>query len=150
MSKNQQTWLKKEKEQKRLKKRENKEKKKVSRRANAVGGGFEDMIAYVDENGNISASPPDLTKKEKIKAENIEIGIPRQESGVARDNKREGRLAFFNESKGYGFIHETGTRQSIFVHINDIIEPVKENELVVFQVEKGKRGLTAVNVKPKS
>ena len=81
MAKSQQTWNKKENEKKRQKKREDKEQKKIKRKANAVGSSFDDMIAYVDENGNLSSTPPDLTKREKIKAENIEIGVPKREPG---------------------------------------------------------------------
>jgi hypothetical protein len=59
MAKSQITFNKKENEKKRLKKRLEKEKKREARKANAPGGGFENMIAYVDENGNLTDTPPD-------------------------------------------------------------------------------------------
>ena len=66
MAKSQETFNKKEKEKKRLQKRKEKEQRKEDRKANAKeGGSWEDMMAYVDENGNISAAPPDPTKKKK-------------------------------------------------------------------------------------
>ena len=146
MAKTQQTWNKKEKEKKRLKKRDDKAKKMEARRANAAGGGFDNMIAYVDENGNISSTPPDPAKKQKIIAENIEIGIPRKETSDARETNREGIVTFFNESKGYGFIRDQETQESVFVHINALTEPIRENDRVTFQVEQGKKGLAAINV----
>ena len=146
MAKTQQTWNKKEKEKKRLKKRDDKVKKMEARRANAAGTNFDDMIAYVDENGNLSSTPPDPAKKQKIIAENIEIGIPKKEPGATRDINREGIVTFFNHSKGYGFIKDSETNESVFTHINGILDPIKENDRVSFQVEKGKKGLAAVNV----
>ena len=76
MGKSQETFSKKEKEKKRLKKRQEKLAKREERKSNPKKS-FEEMIAYVDENGNLSDTPPDLTKKKKpIKAEDIELGIP--------------------------------------------------------------------------
>jgi len=146
MAKTQQTWNKKEKEKKRLKKRDDKAKKMEARKANTPGGSFDNMIAYVDENGNITSTPPDPTKKEKVIAENIEIGIPRKEESETRDRTREGIVTFFNDSKGYGFIKDLMTRESIFVHINSLAEPIRENDKVSYQVEQGKKGLAAINV----
>ena len=147
MGRSQQTWNKKEREKKKQKRREDKEKRKVARKANPDSGGLDDMIAYVDEYGNITSTPPDPDKKEKIKAENIEIGIPKKESEKDTDIERTGIVKFFDESKGYGFITDLVTKNSIFVHINGIIEPIKENNRVTFEVKQGKKGLNAVNVR---
>jgi hypothetical protein len=68
MAKSQETWNKKEKEKKKAKKKEEKAQKKEERRANAGTASFDDMIAYVDEYGNISSTPPDPTKRKKIEA----------------------------------------------------------------------------------
>ena len=146
MAKTQQTWNKKEKEKKRLKKRDDKVKKKEARKASSVGGSFDNMIAYVDENGNLSATPPDPAKRKKIIAENIEIGVPKKESTGSEDLDRKGIVTFFNDSKGYGFIRDIETQESIFVHINGLKEPIKENDRVTFRVEQGKKGLAAINV----
>ena len=79
MAKSQQTFNKKEKEKKRLKKRKDKQQKKEERRENSLGGGLENMLAYVDEDGNITDTPPDPAKKKKIDAGSIEIGVPKRE-----------------------------------------------------------------------
>ncbi|GAB3817910.1 hypothetical protein GCM10028895_14490 [Pontibacter rugosus] len=67
MGRSQETFSKKEKEKKRLKKRQDKEQKKEERQANSdKGKGIEEMLAYVDENGNITSTPPDPTKKKLL------------------------------------------------------------------------------------
>jgi len=146
MTKSQDTFNKKEKEKKRLKKRQDKQHKKEERKANSPGGALEDMMAYVDENGNISDTPPDPTKKKKINAESIEIGVPKrvEEEIIAI---RKGRVEFFNDSKGFGFIKELETEEQFFVHINGLTERVSENDMVTFELERGLKGMNAVRVK---
>jgi cold shock CspA family protein len=53
----------------------------------------------------------------------------------------------FKTDKGYGFIKNLDTQDSYFFHINSLIDPVKENNKVSFEVEKGPKGLSAVNVR---
>jgi cold shock CspA family protein len=60
---------------------------------------------------------------------------------------RQGIVTFFNDSKGYGFIKDLETQESIFVHANGLTEPIRENNKVSFEVEKGKKGPNAVDVK---
>lgn len=149
MGRSQETFSKKEKEKKRLKKRQDKEQKKEERKASSnKGQGLDDMLAYVDDEGNITSTPPDPTKKKKeVKQEDIQIGVPKQEDLDPADLTRTGTITFFNTSKGYGFIKDSETQESIFVHQNDLGSPVKENDKVTFEVEKGLKGLNAVNVK---
>lgn len=146
MGKSQETYNKKEKEKKRLKKRQDKQLKKEERRANSEGGGLENMMAYVDENGVIVDTPPDLTKKKKIKAENIEIGIPKREKEEV-DPIKKGKIEFFNDQKGFGFIKEDETNEKFFVHVHGLTEEVKEGDKVQFELEQGMKGLNAVRVK---
>jgi len=147
MAKSQQTFNKIEKEKKKLKKREDKQKKKVERKANSnKGNGLDSMIAYVDENGYLTDTPPDPSKKKKIKAENIEIGVPKREKEEF-DPVRKGKVAFFNDSKGYGFINDEETQERYFVHVNGLINEVKENDRVTFELERGQKGMNAVRVK---
>ena len=60
---------------------------------------------------------------------------------------KTGKVKFFNESKGFGFILEDETNNEIFVHHSGLIDKVKENDLETFDVTEGKKGLNAVNVK---
>ncbi|MBR9832708.1 cold-shock protein [Acidiluteibacter ferrifornacis] len=148
MAKSQQTYNKKEKEKARLKKREEKAKKREERKANSEGGGLENMLAYVDENGMITDTPPDpLKKKTVIKAENIEIGVPRRAEEDEEPTERTGKVAFFNDSKGFGFINDLDTQEKFFVHVNGLMEPIQENDKVTFELERGLKGMNAVNVK---
>lgn len=147
MAKSQATYAKKEKENKRLKKRQEKELKKEERRANASGGGFESMIAYVDEFGRITDTPPDPAKKQKVDAASIEIGIPRKLEEDEVSPERLGKVAFFDQSKGYGFINETGTGEKYFVHISGVIDEIVADDHVSFELERGMKGMNAVKVK---
>ncbi|HNZ81053.1 MAG: cold shock domain-containing protein [Bacteroidales bacterium] len=58
-----------------------------------------------------------------------------------------GKVKFFNEAKGFGFIKETETSKEYFVHASGLIDRVKENDEVTFELEEGRKGLNAVNVK---
>jgi cold shock CspA family protein len=147
MARSQDSFSKKEREKKRLKKRQEKQLKKEERRANSEGGSLDDMIAYVDANGNPTDTPPDPTeKKEVIDASTIEIGIPKKEVSDGPDIY-EGKVEFFNDSKGYGFIKDLQSQQNYFVHVNGLTEPIQENDKVSFELEKGLKGMNAVRVK---
>jgi len=147
MGRSQETFNKKEKEKKRIKKREEKLKKKEERKSsNSKGGNFEDMIAYVDEFGNITDTPPDPANKVEIEAEDIELGVPKKEKEEF-DPIRKGRIEFFNEQKGYGFIKDQDNQEKYFVHVNGLIDTVVEGDKVIFELEKGMKGLNAVRVK---
>jgi len=146
MGKSQETYNKKENEKKRLKKRLEKQQKKEKRRENSDDSGMDNMIAYVDENGNITDTPPDQSKKKKIDASKIQIGVPKREEEEIITT-RKGRVEFFNDSKGFGFIKEQDTNQKYFVHANGLLEEIMENDLVTFELEQGLRGINAVRVK---
>lgn len=147
MGRSTETFSKKEKEKKRLKKAKDKQEKAEERKSNsAKGKGLEDMMAYVDEYGNITSTPPDPSRKLKVNSEDIQIAIPRQED-IVLDVVRTGIVTLFNEAKGYGFIKDLQTQESIFVHANNLTEPIKENNKVNFEVEPGAKGPVAVKVK---
>jgi CspA family cold shock protein len=59
----------------------------------------------------------------------------------------KGTVKFFNDSKGFGFIKEEGTQKEYFVHSSGLNESITENDEVTFDLETGKKGLNAVNVK---
>ncbi|HCD22463.1 MAG: cold-shock protein [Flavobacteriaceae bacterium] len=58
-----------------------------------------------------------------------------------------GTVKFFNDTKGFGFIKEDGTDKEHFVHISGLIDEIREGDEVEFELEQGKKGLNAVNVK---
>lgn len=139
---------KKEIQQSKAKKRQEKEKKRLERKENSKqGSGLDDMIAYVDEFGNITSEPQDLSKREALNAEDIEIKTQRKSETDQQNKIRTGIITFFNDSKGFGFIKDLTTQESIFVHVRGLLEPVTENNKVTFEVEKGLKGLNAYNVK---
>jgi cold shock CspA family protein len=142
------TWNKKEKEKKKQQKKKDKAERKLERKENNKdNNNFEDMLAYLDENGNLSSKPPDPKKKMVVNAEDIEIGVPKQKPLNPEDLIRQGIVTFFNDAKGYGFIKDLATQESVFVHINSLSEPIKENNKVSFEVEMGPKGAIAANVK---
>ncbi|HLW42017.1 MAG TPA: cold-shock protein, partial [Flavobacterium sp.] len=59
----------------------------------------------------------------------------------------EGTVKFFNETKGFGFISQANGNEDIFVHNSGLLDNVRENDKVIFDIEQGKKGLMAVNVK---
>lgn len=148
MGKSQETFNKKEKEKQRLKKRQDKQEKKEERQANARNGNdLESMLAYIDENGNITSKPQDPRKKVITNAEDIRIGVAKQAPADEVELIREGVVTMFNDAKGYGFIKDSKTQESIFVHINSLSDRIKEHDKVTFQVEMGNKGKNAAGVK---
>ncbi len=61
--------------------------------------------------------------------------------------QKEGTVKFFNNQKGFGFISQSESRDDVFVHSSGLIDQIRENDKVMFDVEEGKKGLNAVNVK---
>lgn len=145
MSKSQETFNKKEKEKLRQKKKEDKLKKKEERKSLGTNS-FNDMIAYVDENGNLSDTPPDPAKKQKIKADQIEIGIPSRPDIEPVNPIHTGTVTFFDTSKGYGFIKDRDSQESYFSHVNGHLEAISERDVVTFRIERGHKGMNAVDV----
>lgn len=150
MARSQETFSKKEAEKRKLQKRKEKEQRREERKANAKeGASLEDMLAYVDENGNLSNTPPDPSKKKVIKEENILLGARKEEPVNPADLIRTGKVTFFNHGKGFGFIRDLKSQDSVFVHVNSLMSPINENDTVTFEVERGPKGLMAVKVKVK-
>ncbi|MBL7105633.1 MAG: cold shock domain-containing protein [Bacteroidales bacterium] len=147
MGRSQETFNKKDVKNKKEKKRKEKEKKRLARKENEKKSSLDDMIAYVDENGMITSTPPDPNKKKDVNLEDIEIGIPNRDSAQSLDPIRKGIVSFFNESKGYGFIRDSETKESVFVHANNLLEDIKEGNVVSFEVEMGQKGPIAIQVK---
>lgn len=58
-----------------------------------------------------------------------------------------GTVKFFNDEKGFGFIKEENTDQEYFVHVSGLVDEIKQNDKVTFELKEGRKGLNAVNVK---
>ncbi|RHR74822.1 cold-shock protein [Odoribacter sp. AF15-53] len=131
----------KKKQARRLEKQNRKEERKQSGKANS----FDDMIAYVDEYGMITSTPPDPDReKEEIKQEEISISTAKQEE----PDVLKGRVEHFNVEKGYGFIKDLAGTDKYFFHVNNVLTNIVENDIVTFDLEQGKRGLNAINICP--
>lgn len=141
------SFSKKEKQKRKAQKKKEKQARKEARKAEEKPSSFDEMIAYVNERGEIVDTPPDETaKKPEINAEDIELGIPKKER-LPDDHFYSGKVSFFNEGKGYGFIQDRDSTNSYFVHINNCQAQIAENDKVEFQIEKGEKGMVAVKVK---
>lgn len=130
---------------KQLKKRKEKEKLKQERKEKGKSS-FDDMIAWVDENGQICSEPPSSENKPKVKAEDIEISVPKG-GGKPKELTNRGKVNNFDKTKGFGFINVTNSADSLFFHISDCIDEVTTGDKVTFETEKGPKGLKAAQVK---
>lgn len=138
--------IKKENEKNKQRKREEKARRKEDRKANAGKSG-ESMIAYVDEYGNLTSTPPDPASKTKVVAEDIVLSVPKREPGPSPAVIRTGTVTMFNASKGYGFIKDAETQESIFTHVNEHLEEIHERDRVTFRIVQSHKGKNAVEVK---
>lgn len=147
MGKSQETFSKKEKEKKRLKKRQDKQNRKEARKENNnKGASLDDMIAYVDEFGNIVDTPPDPTKRKKVKLEDIQISVPTKED-IEAPAFLIGFVDFFNHEKGFGFIKDR-QGEKYFVHITNAYPDIQEGDEVEFDTAMTPKGINAVDVLP--
>jgi len=147
MARAQETFNKKEVRNKKEKKRKEKLARKLAKKDEETKGSMDEMMVYLDEDGNFTEIPPDPTiKRKEISSESIVISIPKLADKEAIDPVRKGTVSFFDSSKGFGFIKDSETQESVFVHINNVIDEIKEGNLVSFEVEMGQRGPSAVKV----
>ena len=63
------------------------------------------------------------------------------------DTKNQGTVKFFNSEKGFGFIKHSDSDKETFVHVSGLIDEIKENDRVEFDLQNGQKGMNAVNVK---
>lgn len=146
MGRSQETFNKKEVRNKKEKKRKEKAQKRAKKKSEGKSN-LDDMIAYVDEYGQITDTPPDPDKKIIVEAEDIELTITRNKPDSTPDFVRKGVVISFNDSKGYGFIRDLDSKHSVFFHVNNLLEPVIENNIVSFEIGKGAKGPIALKVK---
>jgi cold shock CspA family protein len=151
MAKSKATFSKRDKEKKKQEKRQEKAEKKEERKANAKkGASLEEMIMYVDEDGNFSSTPPDPKKRKEVNASEIELDITKRQAAAEEDARRNGVVTMFNYEKGYGFIRDLLSQKSAFVHINAVHGEIKEGDKVSFDLQRTLKGDSAVNVQKKS
>ena len=60
---------------------------------------------------------------------------------------KEGTVKFFNETKGFGFVQESESNKEYFVHVSGLIDEIRQNDKITFELQEGKKGLNAVNVR---
>jgi cold shock CspA family protein len=145
MAKSSDTFNKREKEKKRLQKQKDKEQRKEERKANKENKSFEDMIAYVDENGNFSSTPPDQLRRKVIKESDIDLSS-RNKGGAGLMSIRAGVVKFFEKDKGYGFIKDSQTQEEYFFHYSSANFPIAQSDAVTFELESGPKGMNAVRI----
>lgn len=137
------SYNKKEREKKKRKRKQDKAEKKKQKK---LSGETTEEFMYIDENGNLSPTPPDETKKEEINLEDIVISTPKSEATDKNKFLKNGTVKFYSKEKRYGFIEEAGTRTDYFVHEDNLIDSVKEKDKVIFELGSGPKGPIAVKV----
>ena len=108
-------------------KRLDKQRKREERQSSGSRN-FEEMLAYVDENGVLHTTPPEVGEREEIDASQIEVSVPRR------------------SAKGYGFIRNSDNGEKYFFHITQAPAAIAEGNRVTFELERGTRGMNAVRV----
>jgi len=136
MSQSQQTFRKKEIAKKKLQKRKEKEEKRAQRQeSNDKGKSLEEMFAYVDENGNISDTPP--VKKYEFKEE--DLVRPEEEYAY-------GKVSFYNEVGQYGFIRDNETRENVYFNFKILGFVLHQDQKVKFKSKSSRQGLQVTEV----
>jgi len=145
MGRSQDSFNKKEREKKRQKKKKDKAERKEQKKLEAKKP---EEFMYLDADGNLTSEPPDPNeKKVEIDIESIEVSIPKQEKSDVPNFLRQGTVKFFNTEKGFGFIMDNGSGESVFVHADHLIDKIRDNDRVTFEITKGPRGPMAKDVK---
>jgi len=138
------TFNKKALQQKRAKKKQDKRERREERKEhNDKGKSLDEMIVYLDEFGNLTDIPPDKQKRKKINIEDIQLGA----APVEEQKEFTGMISLFFDDKAYGFITEDNSRETVFVHANNLTESVTEKDRVAYEKEKTPKGYAAINVR---
>lgn len=137
------SFNKKELEKKREQKKKEKQQRKEQRKASGSKS-FDDMIAYMDENGMITDTPPNPDKKQKVDLNSIVVSTPKKED--MEEIVWKGRVEHFNSDKGYGFIKNLSGTEKYFFHIKNAPANIAEGNLVTFELERGEKGMSAVRI----
>ncbi|NJB82044.1 cold-shock protein [Wenyingzhuangia aestuarii] len=139
------SFEKKEREKKKAKKRREKALRKEQLKES---GEKTAEFMYMGADGQLTTEKPDPTiVREEVSLSDIHISTPKKEDLEQEDPVKIGIVKNFNNDKGYGFIDQKDTGDSLFVHINNIEGTIKEGNKVSFEIERGAKGLVAVKVK---
>ena len=133
-----QSFGKRENEKKKQAKRLEKQRSKEARRAEGTSS-FEEMIAWVDEHGNLTDVPPE----ERARKAQV-ISTPKKTE--VEEAPLRGRVEYFNASKGYGFIKDLATTEKYFFHITAAPAEIAEGRTVTFELERSARGMNATHI----
>ncbi|MFM2385881.1 MAG: hypothetical protein RL660_638 [Bacteroidota bacterium] len=138
------TFNKKTQQQKKAKKKQDKLERREERKTNNnKGKSLQDMIAYVDEYGNITDVPPDQQKRTVINAEDIQLGA----APIIVQTEFFGVLTSYLTEKSFGFITEDNSNKSVFIHANNLPAGAKANDRLAYEKEKTPKGHVAINVR---
>ena len=138
------SFTKKENIKKKIQKQKEKEMRREERKeSNDKGKSLDDMIMYVDRNGQLTSTPPDKSHDNDFDLNNIQLGAAKIEP---EEVVKSGTVTFLSE-KGYGFITEEKSKENIFFHENNCSEIIKKGNRVSFEVEKSPKGFSAIDIK---
>lgn len=135
---------KREREKIKQSKRQEKQKRKEERQSSGVRS-FDEMLAYVDENGVLHSSPEDVKPKSAVDAAEILVSVPKK-SDEDNDTPLTGMVEHYDAAKGYGFIKNTDNAEKYFFHISNAPADIAEGKRVSFEIESGPRGMNAVRI----
>lgn len=137
------TSQKREKEKIKQSKREDKQRRKEERQ-NSGSSSFEQMLAYVDANGMLHATPQDVESQEEIDASQIEVSVPKRADEEIVPLR--GKVAHFNAARGYGFIRNSENGEEYFFHITNAPAGIAEGDRVIFEIEHRMQKMNAVRI----
>ncbi len=143
MARSQNAFNKQQREKKKLQKKKAKQQKKEERRANSPGGDLDNMMAYLDENGNIIDTPPDQqpTKPNRTPGKEIEEKAP------DLDSERRGKVVYFSSDKGTGTILQDHSNERFKVFDDGLKVRVQEGDTVRFNLKEEEDQHIAINVR---
>lgn len=140
------SFSKKENNKKKTKKLQDKTARREERKINNnKGKSLDDMIIYVDVNGNFTSTPPHLQNKEEDLAKAKKA---KEDSEINPEKILTGTITYVSD-KGYGFITEDGTQENVFFHHGELTQPINKHDKVSYRKEASPKGFRAVNVTKK-
>ena len=136
------SFSKKENNKKKNKKLQDKQLRREDRKNNNnKGKSLDDMIVYVDVNGNFTSVPPHLQNRE----EDLAAAKKAKDTLENVDTEFTGTVTYTNE-KGYGFITEDKTGENVFFHQGQLEHPISKNEKISYEKESTVKGIRAINI----